>query len=74
LPAANDLGHKLRLLGRVEKKVASRIPALGLRGDLDEAKATLTEALKLKPEWNSLARLRATFSNWKCVSSVRSAP
>jgi adenylate cyclase len=37
--------------------------ALGLRGDLDEAKATLAEALKLKPEWNSLARLRAAFSN-----------
>ena len=38
--------------------------ALGLRGDIDEAQATLAEALKLKPEWNSLARLRATFSNW----------
>jgi len=33
--------------------------ALGLRGDLDEARAALTEALKLKPEINSLARLRA---------------
>jgi adenylate cyclase len=37
--------------------------ALGSRGDLDEAKATLAEALKLKPEWNSLARLSAAFSN-----------
>jgi adenylate cyclase len=38
--------------------------ALGLRGDVDEAKAALAESLKLKPEWTSLARLRATFSNW----------
>jgi adenylate cyclase len=33
--------------------------ALGLRGDLDEAKAAIAEAIKLKPEANSLARLRA---------------
>jgi class 3 adenylate cyclase/TolB-like protein/Tfp pilus assembly protein PilF len=31
--------------------------ALGLRGDVDEARAALAEFLKLKPEWNSLARL-----------------
>jgi adenylate cyclase len=33
--------------------------ALGLRGDLDEAKAAIAETIKLKPEANSLARLRA---------------
>jgi tetratricopeptide (TPR) repeat protein len=33
--------------------------ALGLKGDLDEAKAALAESLKLKPEMNSLARRRA---------------
>ena len=33
--------------------------ALGLRGDLDEARAALSDALKLKPEVNSLARFRA---------------
>ena len=38
--------------------------ALGLRGDIDEAKATLAEALKLKPEWNSLAQLSAKVPNW----------
>jgi hypothetical protein len=31
---------------------------LGLRGDLDEAKAVLAEAMKLKPDINSLARWR----------------
>ena len=35
--------------------------ALGLRGDLDEARAEVAEALKLKPEVNSLAALRAHF-------------
>jgi tetratricopeptide (TPR) repeat protein len=33
--------------------------ALGLKGDLDEAKAALAEALKLRPEVNSLAGYRA---------------
>ena len=39
--------------------------ALGLRGDLNEARAALAEGVKLRPELNSLARLRATvvFSN-----------
>jgi tetratricopeptide (TPR) repeat protein len=32
--------------------------AFGLKGNLDEAKAALAEALALKPEINSLARLR----------------
>jgi hypothetical protein len=31
--------------------------ALGLKGDLDGAKAALAESLKLKPEINSMARL-----------------
>jgi adenylate cyclase len=34
--------------------------ALGLNGDLDEAKAALAESLKLKPEANSLAAWRAS--------------
>lgn len=33
--------------------------ALGLRGDIDEARTTLAEALKLQPEVNSIARVRA---------------
>jgi class 3 adenylate cyclase/TolB-like protein len=37
--------------------------ALGLRGDLDEACAALAEALRLKPEVNSLARYR-TATPW----------
>ncbi len=35
--------------------------ALGLRGDLDEARAEIAEAIKLKPEVHSLAALRAYF-------------
>ena len=41
--------------------------ALGLRGDVDEAKAALAESLKLKPEWNSMARLRAKVPNWSAT-------
>jgi TolB-like protein/class 3 adenylate cyclase/Tfp pilus assembly protein PilF len=41
--------------------------ALGLRGDLDEARAALAEGIKLKPEANSLARLRA--SPWGILST-----
>jgi adenylate cyclase len=37
--------------------------ALGLRGDLEEAKAALAESLKLNPEINSFAALRAN-SRW----------
>jgi len=33
--------------------------ALGLRGDVDEAKAALADMLKLKPDLNSFAKLRA---------------
>jgi tetratricopeptide (TPR) repeat protein len=33
--------------------------ALGLRGDIDEAKSEIAEMLKLRPEANSIARLRA---------------
>jgi adenylate cyclase len=33
--------------------------ALGLRGDVDEARTSLAEALKLRPEVNSIARVRA---------------
>jgi adenylate cyclase len=35
--------------------------ALGLRGDLDEARAVLADGIKLKPEVNSWARYRAQF-------------
>ena len=35
--------------------------ALGLKGKTDEAKQMLAEFLELKPEWKSLARLRAVF-------------
>jgi adenylate cyclase len=35
--------------------------ALGFRGDLDEARAEVAEAAKLKPEVNSVARWRAGF-------------
>jgi adenylate cyclase len=34
--------------------------ALGLRGDLNEARAALAQGVKLRPELNSLARLRTT--------------
>jgi hypothetical protein len=34
--------------------------ALGLSGDLDEARAALSEAIKLKPDMNSFAALRAS--------------
>jgi tetratricopeptide (TPR) repeat protein len=33
--------------------------ALGLNGDLDEARTALAESLRLKPEMNSVARCRA---------------
>ena len=36
--------------------------ALGYRGDIDEAKAALAEFLKMKPEWNSIARIKADTS------------
>jgi len=38
--------------------------ALGLRGDTDGAKAALAEFLKLKPELNSLAKIRAAFPEY----------
>jgi TolB-like protein/Tfp pilus assembly protein PilF len=38
--------------------------ALGFRGDVDEAKAVLAEALKVRPDYNSLAQLRARIENW----------
>jgi tetratricopeptide (TPR) repeat protein len=37
--------------------------ALGLKGELDEARAVLAEAIKLRPEFNSLARWRA-YMTW----------
>jgi adenylate cyclase len=33
--------------------------ALGMRGDIDEARAEIAQSLKLKPEMNSVARFRA---------------
>jgi tetratricopeptide (TPR) repeat protein len=38
--------------------------ALGLREDTDGAKAALAEFLKLKPELNSLAKIRAAFPEY----------
>jgi adenylate cyclase len=35
--------------------------ALGIEGQLDEARVAIAEALRLKPEINSLARIRALF-------------
>ena len=35
--------------------------ALGLRGDLDEARAELAESLRLKPDMNSFAAERAAY-------------
>jgi adenylate cyclase len=37
--------------------------ALGVKGELGEAKAALAEGIKLRPEFNSLARLRA-YCTW----------
>ena len=37
--------------------------ALGVRGDLDDARAALAEALRIKPEVDSLAKYRA-FTPW----------
>jgi adenylate cyclase len=37
--------------------------ALALKGELDEAKVALAEGIKLRPEFNSLARLRA-YTTW----------
>jgi tetratricopeptide (TPR) repeat protein len=34
--------------------------ALGFKGDLDDARAALAEAIKLKPEMNSLKQMRAS--------------
>jgi adenylate cyclase len=36
--------------------------ALGLKGELDEARAALAEAIKLRPEINSLAQARALYA------------
>lgn len=56
---AIDLLRKARALNpRYWFTPLSLASALGLRGDLDEAKAVLAEATKLKPELNSLARWR----------------
>jgi adenylate cyclase len=40
--------------------------ALGLRGDIDEARSVLAESLKLKPGSNSIARLRAAALPYMC--------
>jgi adenylate cyclase len=60
------LDHAIELLRRVRAADPrsfgihlSLAGALGLRGDLDEAKAEIAEAIKLKPEVNSLAAWRA---------------
>jgi adenylate cyclase len=42
--------------------------ALGLKGDVDEARATLAEFLKIRPDINSFAQLDAKFTNWSASS------
>ena len=37
--------------------------SFGLKGELDEAKALLAAGIKIRPEFNSLARLRA-YTTW----------
>jgi hypothetical protein len=37
--------------------------ALALKDELDEARAALAEGIKLRPEFNTLARLRA-YTTW----------
>jgi hypothetical protein len=37
--------------------------ALALKGELDEAKAALAEGINMRPEFNTLARLRA-YTTW----------
>jgi len=37
--------------------------ALGLKGELDEARAALAEGVRIRPQFSSLARLRA-YSTW----------
>jgi adenylate cyclase len=44
--------------------------ALGLKGDIDQAKADLAESIKLKPEVNSIAKLRA-FPNINAANNPR---
>jgi tetratricopeptide (TPR) repeat protein len=38
--------------------------ALALKGEIDEARAVLAEAIRLKPDLNTLARLLAAYPNW----------
>ena len=63
------LGHVDVAIDFLRKAVAERpgfwlvhmklAGALGVRGDIDEARAEIAESLKLKPEMNSVARFRA---------------
>jgi tetratricopeptide (TPR) repeat protein len=58
---AVEFGRKARAANpRVDYVVLQLAAALGLRGDTDEAKAALGEFLKLKPEINTLAKVRKT--------------
>jgi TolB-like protein/Tfp pilus assembly protein PilF len=64
------LGHLDQAIELLRKARAANPPAfgtllilagaLGLRGDIDEARAEIAEAIKLNPEVNSLAALRAS--------------
>jgi tetratricopeptide (TPR) repeat protein len=57
---AIDLLRKARATSRRYYFVHLNLAAaLGLRADLNEARAALAEGVKLKPELNSLARFRA---------------
>jgi hypothetical protein len=66
------LGHVEQAIELARKACASNLrlyfthillAPLGLRGELDEARAALAEGIKLRPEFNSLARLRA-YCTW----------
>jgi adenylate cyclase len=58
---AVEFGRKARAANpRVDYVLLQLAAALGLRGDIDEAKAALGEFLKLKPEINTLAKVRKT--------------
>jgi adenylate cyclase len=60
---AIDLARKARVSNpRLRFTSTLLAAALGLKGELDEARAVLAEALKLRPELNSLARLRANMT------------
>ena len=41
--------------------------ALGLHGDMDEAKRVLADAINLRPELNSMKQLALLLTNWNAT-------